>query len=410
MARHEKVQVDDEHDHEHNDELQPEIWTYSVLAAAIPLFCMGYYFVGVCFVAIAILYRVLAPQKISPRDQLQIQYNVWSADDVMNDLERRKICRDEAVTRNGDEQPRSVDLDEKAFHTALLVALPSMARKFNNKHQQQKRIREIKSKNSDSKLTSAPANECQDPVMESLALICQQAVYLSLAAYPDDNHIVDASFGLLALVGKSELVRERHLHEADKYGLDVLTKCMTQSLKRAKDVDGDEGEEQEMAEIQRKGCLMLGALADADSAVTLQIVRDGGLVAILEAISWYRYHVRLANWALWAIFTLCYENNANKVALLELDGIPIVLRVMENCAENVEVTRHGIAILFDLLRDGSAESSKGSNPQLRKIQETAVAAGLHPIVLKAIDTYSDSPNNVNIVMMGRELLAGTGYR
>ena len=83
---------------------------------------------------------------------------------------------------------------------------------------------------------------------------------------------------------------------------------------------------------------------------------------------------------------------------------------MENCSKSVEVTRHGIAVVFDLLRDGIAESDEGPNPNVRRIQETAVAAGLHPIVLKAIETFSDNSSNTDIIMMGRELLVGTGYR
>lgn len=379
------------HDHGHNDELQPEIWTYSVLAASLPLFWMGNYFVAFCFVAIAIMYRVMAPQKISPQDQLSIQYNIWSAQDVIKDLLERR-----------DESTRD-DNRRVLYRSALLVALPSLAKK-NNKHQQQRQRIELREANS----KKIPSTKDEDPIIDSLALLSQQAVYLGLAAYPDDDEVVDSSFALLALVGKNEMVRERLIHEADVYGLDVLANCMGQALYRAKEVS-DKRKEQQMAEIQRKGCLMLGALADGDAILASQVVQDGCLKAILDAVSWYRFHEQVANWALWSIFILCYENRANKAALLELNGIPIILQTMKNCSESVEVTRHGIATVFDLLRDDYEEATQGPSLNRRKIRETAITDGLHAIIIQAIESFSDNPSNMDIAMMGRELLVGTGY-
>jgi len=386
------------HDDDHDDHA-PEIWTYSVLAASLPLFWMGNYFVGFCFVAIAIMYRVLAPQKISPQDQLSIQYNIWSAQDIVEDLTRR---RDETTS---DDKNRGAYV---LYRSALLVALPSLAKKY-NKHQQQKQRIEQRKADFDATSKNDPSKKNDDPVIDSLSLLSQQAVYLGLAAYPDDNEVVDASFALLALVGKNEMTRERHMHQANVYGLNVLARCMGQALDRAKEV-GDKRKEQKMAEIQRKGCLMLGALADGDADMALQVVQDGGLTSILDAVSWYRFHEQVANWALWAVFILCYENKANKADLLELNGISIILQTMKNCSGSVEVTRHGIATVFDLLRDDHEESAQAPNLNLRKIREIAVTAGLHPIIIQAIESFSDNPSNMDITMMARELLVGTGYR
>jgi len=439
----------DHHDHVHDhhdddDELQPTIWMYSVLAASVPLFWMGNWRVGLCFVGLALLmFLVASPQqRISARDQLSIQYNIWSAEDVRDDLQRRRKEHE----RKNDSKKKKNATNEKGdngdnegaasrYRCALLVALPVLAKKYNKQHQQRKR-------SPNQSTTNAPASEeikqdsDRDGTAHSdLALLCQQVVYMSLLHAdanhrPDDDHINDdddelvaASFALLALVAKNEAVRERHLHEADAYGLHVLTRAMSEALNRAQDVDDDDDddddknddkghqEEQDAAELQRKGCLMLGALADGDKDVALQVVQDGGLKAILNAASWYRFHENVAIWALWAVFILCYENNANKVALMDLDGLSIVLQAMKNCSDSVEVTRHGIATVFDLLREDD-ENEAGSHPKLDiwKIRNTALSAGLHQIIVRAMEACSNNPNNMDIMLMGRELLVGTGYQ
>ena len=429
-----------EHDHHDDDELQPAIWMYSVLAASVPLFWMGNWRVGLCFVAIALVYKFLVAspqQSISARDQLAIQYNIWSAEDVRDDLQRRR--KEHERKNDGNKKNATNEKDDNGdnegaasrYRCALLVALPALAKKYNKQQQQRKR-------SLNKSTTNAPASEIKQDndrdgtAHSDLPLLCQQVVYMSLlhaAANhrPDDDHITDddelvaASFALLALVAKNEAVRERHLHEADAYGLHVLTRAMAEALNRAQDVDDDDDddnnndkghqEEQDAAELQRKGCLMLGALADGDKDVALQVVQDGGLKAILNAASWYRFHENVAIWALWSVFILCYENNANKVALMELDGLSIVLQAMKNCSDSVEVTRHGIATVFDLLREDD-ENEAGSLPKLDlwKIRNTALSAGLHQIIVRAMEACSNNPNNMDIMLMGRELLVGTGYQ
>lgn len=235
-----------------------------------------------------------------------------------------------------------------------------------------------------------------------LECICQEAAYIVLRLYPQDDDAVAAALSLNALVASDSQVRERLVHKADIFGVNVIIDAMRSSLKRAQDsLEPGEEEEQLSAELQRKACLLLGALVDNDLALATKIVDEHGLEAILDAVKWYRYHEEVANWGLWAIFVLCYDHPGNKTELLRIGGIHVICQTIKNNRHSLEVSRHGIAILFDTLRE--APQTPAHVAQIRKI---ALNAGLHEVILSAMNEFDIS---AEINMMGREILIGTGY-
>jgi len=240
--------------------------------------------------------------------------------------------------------------------------------------------------------------------VEKLELVCQEAAYFVLKnLYPKDDGVVSGAISLLALVAKDEDVRQRHVQEADKYGLDIPVKALQAAMKRAKNAEEPEQEaEQLSAELQRRGCLLLGALADGDVYMGTKIVDEGGLKIILDSIDWYRHHEDVANWALWALFVLCYEHPGNKGELVRAGGIQAICNTMKYVPDSLEVARHGIAILFDGLRE-----VRGKPYDVIKIRENALAAGMHDVVYNAMVNFGES---MEIMMMGQEMLLATGYR
>jgi len=187
------------------------------------------------------------------------------------------------------------------------------------------------------------------------------------------------------------------------YGLNVPIDAMNDALERAKNVnEPSEDREQLSAELQRKSCLLLGALADGDTYMATRLVDEGALHTILNALDWYRFHEDLANWALWALFILCYDHTPNKAQLLRLGGVKTICHTMSNIPESLEVARHGIAVLFDMLREVPEKPT-----DVAKIREIAIGAGLHDTVRMAMDEF---PESMEVMAMGQEMLVATGYQ
>lgn len=238
--------------------------------------------------------------------------------------------------------------------------------------------------------------------------ICQEAAYIVLGLHPNINEAVSAAISLLALVSGDTEVRRLHMEEADKFGLNVPVRAMRDALSRAKLFDVKKGrspseeEERLSAELQRKGCLLLGALADGNRDIATKVVDEDGLEAALDAVDWFRFHADVANWSLWAVFILCYDHPGNKGHLMRLGGIQRICRVMKDIPNSPEVARHAVAILFDLMRE-----VPNNLTDLSQIRMIALNAGVHEVVRKAMD---ENPSSVEIMMMGQQMLVATGYK
>jgi hypothetical protein len=330
-------------------------------------------------------------------------------------------------------------------------------------------------------------------------LSSQEASYIALQAFNDKDQIISSAFSLLALTAKCRSVRQRHHHhhssslkssskllsksssstptptstslESEQsdinYDLKLPIQIMKSSLERTKkgirmkdtnnnntttdntiDQKEEEKEEKEQlaAEVQRKGCIYLGALADGDTNLAGIIVQSGGLARIIESIDWFRYHLHVINWALWAIFNLCFDHMGNKLEFFRCNGTIKICCAMKNvlkleekdmstgsssddvkCLREedfddddsdeesggiLEVARHGVAILFDFLRyDSTSETNYGNNngqPTLdfMQVRRVALNAGLHEVIILAMKRCS---KNTQVMMMGNQILVATGY-
>jgi hypothetical protein len=264
----------------------------------------------------------------------------------------------------------------------------------------------------------------------NIYLISQQVSYSALRTFQESDEVIAAALSLLALCAKSKLIQKRCIHlqtENGEYGMVVPIEAIKSSLQRTKTYipltnsngsnlrtnnnnnddnnnnNDDDEKEQLAAEVQRRGCIYLGALSDESNATTTKtntktnntsnshenlhelskhIVQCGGLECILQSIDWFRYHLHVINWALWSIFNLCYDHVDNKGELIRFNGVKKICVAMKNiledgCKKNndgtstpgtsrhcddydnndnddekerLEVARHGIAIFFDLLR------------------------------------------------------------
>jgi hypothetical protein len=223
------------------------------LLIGVPLFMAGqlFYGGGILFLAVLLALRS-AMNQIDEEDKLEIRYNIIDPEYIVAEI-------DELLPEKGEKIHPNNHPERRMKCETCLAAL---------------------------------ARKCAKKIKpESLPLLCQQASYMTLDLYPKDDDIVSAAIALLALVAKDPMVRERHMHEADIYGLNVPIRAMRSALDRAQQADAL-ADEEAMAELQRKGCLFLGALADGDKDLDIanKIVEEEGLNAILDAATWFRHH------------------------------------------------------------------------------------------------------------------------
>eukprot|EP00978_Attheya_sp_CCMP212_P047582 scaffold422199_cov67-Attheya_sp.AAC.1 len=76
----------------------------------------------------------------------------------------------------------------------------------------------------------------------------------------------------------------------------------------------------------------------------------------------------------------------NKGSLvMKLGGIQRICRAMKDLPTSLDVARHGIAILFDLMREVP------ENPTaLVQIRTIALNAGVHDVLSRAMEEFDDS--------------------
>jgi len=416
------------------------------------------------FAAAVLLASCNAAQQIRETDKQEIRYDVLDAESVLREMieweeellpkhnhrdkENGKTVEDMRKGNVGDndiddggvqrqqlllqQQQRQRQVEQARL--VIRVGLNALAKKYGKVLARRSSTRSAADhENGKNRKIPSPSIDDSNDRQPDLPLWCQRAAYVGLRCFPNDDAVVASSISLLALSAKDHRVQERHLYQADQYGLDVPIGAMDRALVRAKKVGGSGGlggsqdrkREQRSAELQRKGCLLLGALASSSTSapaqmngggdetianqMAAQVVREGGLEAILRAVNWYRYHSDVANWALWAAFTLCYENYEDKCALVRANGVLVVLQTMRNCPDSVEVARHGTAILFDLMREDDEVAStrpREATMDVWKIRSSALEAGMHGILAKAMEQF---PGEMDIMMMGQEILIGTGY-
>ena len=331
-----------------------------------------------------------------------LRYEVLTSEEILGELRslaNEKAMKETTKTEEGERGTNDV-VAQKSIVAKATGCLNALALNCGKEQAQRKRKQELAQSGEGSVQLSGGLLLHK---LHELELLCQEACYIILGLNIQDDDITSAAISLLALVGGDEEVRRRNFEEADEFGLDIPVRAMSDALLRAKACSEPlEDKEHVSAEIQRKGCLLLGALSNENKSIASKVVDENGLETILEAIDWYRHHEEVANWALWAIFVLCYDHTQNKGQLIKLDGINKICRVMRDIPSSLEVARHGTAILFDIMRE-----IPDSLQDVAQIRLVALNAGMHDVVKGAMEKF---PNSKEIVMMGQQMLVATGYQ
>jgi len=348
-----------------------------LILAGFPLLLSGQYLLGLLTIFFALALAV--SQGVTEADKLKIRFDALSAENILDELNKLSETNVVDEAGKGNTLRKTPMNDEETRIKQYVEGLSALGRKY--------------SKSSDK---------------HKFSLSYQQFAFTTMRLYPENDDIIAGSVSLLALVAKDPQVRKRFKYKPDEFGLNRPITVLRNLLDRAKKED-DEKKEETLAEIVRKGCLFLGAVCNEGQDIGLSsvVVSEGGVELILDAANWFRFHEDVANWALWALFTLSYDQLAVKVHLLRLQGIQSICGLMKNNPTSLEVNRHGTALLFDLLRENQTTSTNGLTWDPWEVRKIALASGLHDRLLSTMNEFSDSND---IMMMGQEMLIGTGYR
>jgi hypothetical protein len=371
----------EEEDDDREEETATYIWMVATGVASLAMAWAGKLWMAGMLAVVAGLFWASSHllQPLSVAERKAIEYNIWSAEDCYAELQQQPPHR----------------LFDDVSQLALLAAL---SKKYTNiRNRSMVAVGAADGENKPEALLSGRREE--------VALISHNAAHeiirKKMSEKNDeeqdqdqdqqqqllDDQVVDAAIALLALVATESPVRRSYGADDDgRRRLANILSVLQQALLRAKRYRDNGAQEQQAAELQRKGCLLLGALANrnhnttnaaVDEPVSLgqRIVAQGGIKCIVDALAWFRCHEHVANWALWAIFTLLYDqedgddndtttsdqsvsvsssstNRTTNTAiqqLLNANGGPAILAALEECGHDVDVARHGMAIIFHLV-------------------------------------------------------------
>ena len=326
------------------------------------------------FLGAILLATCNAVQEINEEDKQEIRFNIMSADDILYEMRGWEAAIDKETQRMTQGKHSHIGSSSKVSKARLIMetGMTALVKKHAAQLKRQKQGRQ-KQGHGDNPLNLL------------------EATYISLRLFPNDDAIVASGLSLLSLVAKDESVREKLMNDS-RYDVARPVLAMRQSLQRAQqeansdEIQREEEIEQLAAELQRKGCLLLGALSDDHTELAKQIVEIGGLEAVTDAINWYQYHAGVVNWGLWCTFQLCYANMIHKCRLVSLDGVPSIVNVMRNCTEDLLVARHGIALLFDIMRE--PEDHEPLRVDIWQVRSQAMIAGIHVVLVAVMEAVS----------------------
>lgn len=327
--------------------------------------CIPIGYVKVSWGAAAIVVALLvatcrAVQNINEEDKLDIRYNIVDVADIVKEMAQWETAL------KSEQVPINIKSSTAPSRGAVEAALTALAKKHAKQQTNAGRYQDV-----------------------SLPLHCQEAAYISLRLFPNEATTVASSLSLLALVAKDPRIRQNHVVNPDST-LRLIVQAMRHALKESKKSGSmNETSEQVAAELQRKGCLLLGALSDGHAALAGQIYKCSGLDSIMDALKWFRCHAEVVNWGLWAMFQLSYEFDVCKCDMVRQDAVPLIVDVMRDCPESVHVARHGVALLFDLLR----ESDEASDVQIdvSQVRKQALDAGVHQVIVHSMEQVRCHP-------------------
>jgi len=198
--------------------------------------------------------------------------------------------------------------------------------------------------------------------------------------------------------------------------LQLLVTGVRASLQRDRDRNAkgeEEGQEDgddagaAAALVQKRACVFFGALCDEDSDVAGEMVDEGCMDAILDAMEWFELHAEIQQWACLALFSMVFAHPGNKLYLFRRGGLKHVVAAIAKHTESMEVQRQAIATMYAMLQ---ISHKPGHAMDVNGIRASAFELGLLPAIEASVERW---PQNKEIVTMGTHILEAAtvfGYK
>mmetsp|Transcript_983 Transcript_983/g.1532 ORF Transcript_983/g.1532 Transcript_983/m.1532 type:complete len:210 (+) Transcript_983:215-844(+) len=112
-----------------------------------------------------------------------------------------------------------------------------------------------------------------------------------------------------------------------------------------------------------------------------ELVRVGGLKAMIQTMKKYKHVVEIQNAACQGLFNLAYENDKVRVLIVQLGGIGTILGAMETHLDKEEIQYHGLQALWRLSFHCS-------------VRRMVVESGGTEVVQRAVAVHATSHRNI----------------
>jgi hypothetical protein len=126
-------------------------------------------------------------------------------------------------------------------------------------------------------------------------------------------------------------------------------------------------------------------------------VNEGAVEVIMSAMEWFPQHGPLQQWACFALFNLSFNHTPNKLYLVKQGALGAVLEAMRAHPDALELNRHGVGVLFNVLRSEKDVDTFA-------MRQVALNAGLVEVLQAASMRFRDEPI---LSQMASQILADT---
>jgi len=228
---------------------------------------------------------------------------------------------------------------------------------------------------------------CEESLLSFYNLGAWDRLYHSVTIFPESKEATSWGFAALSLLSALPEVKAQVECEDNIASLlQALKKCLAAGKLCETTLDSKGA--MEYMNAQKRGCMLLGQLADGSLKLQTSIVDEGGIEFIIDSMKWYRKHSHIQQWGIWALLQLTFEHPANNGYLLRKGGIEIILDAMKNHNTAADIHGQGLGLILCALQ-------RKDDSDVPLIFRVAWSSGLKQVAERCLLRFQDNEHIVN---------------